>query len=153
VANHFASKHRRGQGTAPQPEADGLDNDWTPTQATRIRRLKRELDGALAAGIDLTDTEAIAAWIITHRIEGLPGTEGGDGDTSVPAEPLTAEQILDKIAALADRGRAHILREQLNSLNGLLDASEAAREEEARRRQKAEGNLTALRELINETGE
>ena len=155
VASHYASKHKRGEGKASQPEADGVDNDWTPTQTTRIRRLKRELDGALAAGLDITDTEAIAAWIITHRIEGLQGsdTEGGEGDTSVPAEPLTAEQILDKIAALADRGRAHILREQLDTLNSLLDASEAARTEETRRRQRAEGNLTALRDMLNETGE
>ena len=152
VASHYASKHRRGKGNAPQPEADGVDSEWTPTQATRIRRLKRELDGALASGLDITDTEAVAAWIITHRIEGLAGSEG-DGDTSVPAEPLTAEQILDKIAALADRGRAHILREQLETLNALLDESEAQRQTEAQRRERAEGSLSALRELINETGE
>ena len=153
VASHFASKHRRGAGKAPQPEADGLDMDWTPTQATRIRRLKRELDGALAAalaqGHDINDTEWIAAWIITHRIEGL------SGDTTLTEDegPLTAEQILDKIAALADRGRAHVLREQVETLNTLLDESEAARQTEAQRRERAEGSLTALRELINETGE
>jgi hypothetical protein len=143
VAAHFTS-HVRGQGKAPQPEGDGVDTEWTPKQITRIRRLKRELDGALtaalAAGIDFQNTQWVAEWIINHRIEDL--AERGDTGESDDG-PLTAEQILDKIAALADRGRAHSLREQIVILNDLLDQSEKARA-------RVEGNLHALRDMINE---
>jgi hypothetical protein len=145
TAAHYGS-HVRGQGKAPQPEADGIDPAWAPRQTARITRLRRELDGALlaalAAGLDLRTPEFshfLAQWIIDHRIE----SAGGDVDGGEDEGPLSTEQILDKISALADRGRSKILREQLDTLNALLDESEGAR-------RKAEGNLHALRDLLNE---
>lgn len=145
VSAHYGA-HLRGQGKSPAPEADGLDESWVPRQTARITRLRREIDGALvaalAANMDLRTPEFshfLAQWIIDHRIEAA----GGDADGGEDEGPLSTEQILDKIAALADRGRSKVLREQLDTLNALLDESEAAR-------RKAEGNLHALRDMLNE---
>lgn len=145
TAAHYGS-HLRGSGKSPAPEADGFDSAWVPRQTARITRLRRELDGALvaalAAGLDLRTPEFshfLAQWIIDHRIE----SAGGDPDGGEDEGPLSTEQILDKISALADRGRSKVLREQLDTMNALLDESEAAR-------RKAEGNLHALRDMLNE---
>jgi hypothetical protein len=145
TAAHYGA-HLRGQGKSQAPEADGLDEAWVPRQTARITRLRRELDGALiaalAAGLDLRNpefTQFVAQWIIDHRIE-KAGTTTDDGEDE---GPLSLEQIVDKISALADRGRSRVLREQIDTLNALLDESEGAR-------RKAEGNLHALRDMLNE---
>ena len=149
TASHFGSHTRKiGAGRQPQPEADGVDPDWTPKQITRINKLKREIDGALiaafATGIDAKDptfSEFLAKWIIDHRIEDL---SAGGAVSEDDGGPWTAEQILDKIAALADRGRAHALREQILNVTQQLDAAEA-------RAERAEGNLHALRDMLQDT--
>lgn len=148
VAAHYGA-HMRGQGKATQPETDGLDETWVPRQTARITRLRRELDGALlaalAAGMTLQTPEFsqfVAQWIIDHRIEAAGGS-GGSADDDEDDGPLSLEQIVDKIAALADRGRSHVLREQIDTLSALLDESEGAR-------RKAEGNMRALRDMLNE---
>jgi hypothetical protein len=161
VAAHYGPAHRHGEGIQPQAEVDGIDPTWVtnPRRATRIRNLAREIDGAFGAafseGIAL-DPDWLAQWIIDHRIEALPS------DTPVPAEPLSTEEILDKIAALVDRGRGKVLREQVDILqrqvdgyiderdhvrDTMQDALDAANE----RASKAEGYVQALRDLINET--
>ena len=159
VARHFAG-HRRGQGKAEQMEADGIDPDWTPRRRAKIQRLRGEIDNALtaafASGIDWSTTdqaEWIATWIIDHRID--PVSEGGEASE---ARELTTEEVLDKIAALVDRGRGKILREQIDSLNSAVEGY-MAEVDDARnmaaaamaRAERAEGNLHALRDLINET--
>ena len=149
TASHYGSHTRRiGAGRQPQPEADGVDPDWTPKQINRVNRLKREIDGALIAALasnikanDPEFSEFLAKWIIDHRIEDL---RSGTGSVSEDEGPWTAEQILDKIAALADRGRAHVLREQLDTLNQQLDQAES-------RADRAEGNLHALRDMLQDT--
>ena len=144
VARHYAAKHSRGKGRTPQPEIDGVDMEWTPSQGARIKRLKRELDGALTAALaekhDIHDTEWIAEWIITHRIEGVGGGDGGGAEEG----PLTAEQIIDKIAALVVRGRSPILREQIETLNAMLDKSEANRKRD-------QADMKAMADLFAET--
>jgi hypothetical protein len=154
VASHNAS-HKRGMGTQPQPAVDGLDPEWAanPRRTTRIRNLAREIDGALkaamAAGVT-PDPEWLAQWIIDHRIESLPS------DSPI-SEPLTPEQILDKIAALVDRGRGQVLREQVDTLQSQVEgfmsevaAAQALADAQALRAQRAEGNLQALGEMLSE---
>ena len=156
VARHFAG-HRRGQGKAEQLEADGIDPEWTPRKRAKIQRLRAEIDGALtaafAAGIDFTDTEWLATWIIEHRTD--PVSEGGE---TVDPRDLTPEELLDKIAALVDRGRGKILREQIESLNSAVEGYMSEVDEArnlatamAARAERAESNLHVLRDLINET--
>lgn len=118
VASHYTS-HRRGEGRKPQPEPDGIDTDHLPRKTARVRRLKSEVQGALdaasAQGVE-ADAEWIAQWIIDHRVGTLADDRGDDGDTE-----LSPEQIIDKIVALADRGRSKILREQIEALQGQID--------------------------------
>ena len=158
VARHFAA-HRRGRGKADQMETDGIDPNWKPNRRAKIQRLRSEIDGALlaafAADIDWSTTdqgEWIATWIIDHRVDTT--SEGGDVSDS---RELTTEEVLDKIAALVDRGRGKILREQIESLNsaveGYMSEVDDARNMAAAmtaRAERAEGNLHALRDLINE---
>ena len=158
VSSHFAG-HRRGQGTAPQPPVDGIDPDYTPQKRARIRRLRSEIDGALtaalAAAIDWTQVdqaEWLAEWIINHRVE--PLRSGSEED---PRE-MTAEELLDKIAALCDRGRSVILREQNEMLNHQLDQvtteieeTRVARDLAEARAIKAHNTLKTWKELIVES--
>lgn len=157
VASHFGG-HRRGQGTAPQPPVDGIDPDHAPAKRARIRRLRSEIDGALVAavaqGIDFTvvdQAEWIATWIIDHRVEPL------HSGTAERPEEMTAEEALDRIAAIADRGRAVVLREQIDSLNGQVEGFmerfeeiEAAHHAAEARAKRAEDNLEVVRDLLNE---
>jgi hypothetical protein len=159
VASHYGG-HRRGQGTAPQPPVDGIDPDHTPAKAARIRRLRSEIDGALAAaiaeGIDFTvidQAKWLAEWIINHRVE--PLRSGTEED---PRE-MTSEEALDKIAAIADRGRSPILREQIETLQSQVEGFmerfeevEAARTAAEARAARAEGDLRAVRDMLNESG-
>jgi hypothetical protein len=169
VASHYTS-HVRGQGRAPQPEADGVDPDHEPRKRIRIRNLRRELDGAMTAafvaglGPDAPEyPEWVATWIIDHRVEAVRGSDTELSD----AGELDTDQILDRIAALVDRGRGHVLREQIATLNDQLDDAERQVEEAQQqlryanddreaaelRAQKAADNLQALRDLINESSE
>jgi len=158
TARHNAS-HKRGLGKQPQADPDGVDPSYVPAKKARIRRLRSEINGALAAaaaqGIDFTvvdQAEWVATWIIDHRVIPLhPSSE-----EEAPTE-LTPEEALDKIATIADRGRNTILREQIDTLNGQVDgfmerleevaAAQAAAEARAKR---AESNLRTYRELIND---
>jgi hypothetical protein len=169
VASHYTS-HVRGQGRAPQPEADGVDPDHEPRKRIRIRNLRRELEGAMTAafvaglGPDAPEyPEWVATWIIDHRVEAVRGSDTELSD----AGELDTDQILDRIAALVDRGRGHVLREQIATLNDQLDDAERQVEEAQQqlryanddreaaelRAQKAADNLQALRDLINESSE
>ena len=169
VASHYAG-HNRGQGRQPQPEVDGVDIDHEPRKKVRIRNLRRELEGAMTAafvgGLNTGDPEYpewIATWIIEHRVEAVRGSDTEVSD----AGELDPEQILDRIAALVDRGRGHVLREQIATLNDQLDDAERQAEEAQQqlryanddreaaelRAQKAADNLQALRDLINESSE
>lgn len=166
VASHYA-QHTAGQGRSPQPEVDGIDPDHRVNhrKQTRINKLRREINGALSSeeALDSDDPEFpawLAAWIINHRVETVASS---DDDTVV--EELDNEQILDKIAALVDRGRGKVLREQIEILSGQMDdqllqideiktaaaaAEERARQAEARA-DNADSNLQAFRDLVNET--
>lgn len=126
VARHNAA-HKRGQGRTPQAEIDGVDpaHVANPRRTTRIRNLTREIDGAFQAAMSqgmALDPEWLAQWIIDHRIDSLPS------DTVVSNEPLSAEEILDRIAALVDRGRGKILREQVDTLQVQVDNYQAERD-------------------------
>lgn len=168
VASHYAALHMRGKGRSPQPEPDGVDPDHEPRKQTRIRNLRRELEGAMTAafvnGLAVEDPEYpewLATWIIEHRVEAVRGS-----DTEVSIGELDADQILDRIAALVDRGRGKVLREQISTLNDQLTDRERQieeaqqqlryanddREAAEQRAQKAADNLHALRDLINEAG-
>ena len=157
VSSHFAS-HRRGQGVAPQPPADGVDPDHTPQKRARIRRLRVEIDGALRAALSqqidwsvVDQAEWLAAWIIEHRVAPTPHV----GEDDNPRE-YTAEEMLDQIAALVDRGRTVVLREQVETLNTQVEdfmqqmeeilAAQVLSEERAAQ---AEGDLNALRDMLN----
>jgi len=155
VASHNAN-HKAGMGQQPQPEVDGIDPEHVsnPRKLTRIRRLASEIDGALtaalAAGI-VADPQWLAQWIIDHRIEALPSASEEE------PEVLSEDQILDKIAALVDRGRGKILREQVDTLQGQVEtfmAQVAAAEAKAKaaedRASWADGNLQALSELLDD---
>ena len=154
VAAHNGS-HKRGQGTGPRPEVDGVDPEHVsnPRKITRVRNLAREIDGALTAAIAAgitADPEWLAQWIIDHRIDALPAA----GEEPVP---LTSEDILDKIAALVDRGRGKVLREQVDTLQIQVEgfmAQVAAAEAKAKaaedRASWADGNLQALSELLDD---
>ena len=156
VASHFAA-HRRGEGTAPRPAIDGIDPDYTPAKQARIRRLRSEVDGALQAAFDqgidfnvVDQAEWIATWIIDHRVVPLrPGLEED------PTEEMTAEEALDKIASIADRGRSPILREQIDTLQSQVEGFiehvetvEAAQAEAEARAKQAEDDLGALRDIV-----
>jgi hypothetical protein len=155
VASHNAG-HKRGMGTQPQPAVDGLDPEWAvnPRRATRIRNLAREIDGALQAAIAegiVADPEWLAQWIIDHRIDALPSAGGSEEGEAL----LTTEQILDKIAALCDRGRGKVLREQVDTLQGQVEAfmsevteAKALAEAQSLRASRAEGNLKTLGEIL-----
>ena len=157
TARHNAS-HKRGEGKQPQPEVDGVDPDHTPAKRARIRRLRVEVDGALQAafeqGIDfevVDQAEWIATWIIEHRITPVNPT-----GTEEPT-PMTAEEALDKIAAIVDRGRNTILREQIETLNAQVEGFiehveevESAHTAAEARAKRAEDNLHAYRDLIND---
>jgi len=161
VAAHNGA-HKRGQGKSPQPEVDGFDPNHVPgtSRTRRIFKLRREVDGALTAalaqGIDFSvvdQAEWIATWIIDHRVEPVKGS----GDEADEVE-LTPEQILDRIAALADRGRGKILREQVDSTQALaedyleqLTEAQAQRDAALAKASRVEGNLSALRDMFNET--
>jgi hypothetical protein len=169
VASHYTS-HVRGQGRQPQPEPDGVDIDHEPRKKIRIRNLRRELEGAMTAafvnGLAVEDPEYpewVATWIIDHRVEAVRGSDTELSD----AGELDTEQILDRIAALVDRGRGHVLREQIATLNDQLDdkeqqvveanqqveAANQAKADAESKAQKATDNLHALRDMINEAGE
>ena len=159
VAKHNGA-HKRGKGKQAQAEVDGFDpaHVSNPRKLTRIRALTREIYGAFAAAFTANglalDPEWLAAWIIDHRIEALPG------DTPV-SEELSEDQILDKIAALVDRGRGKVLREQIDNLQhqveGYMEEQDTLRQDLTEqldglgkaRAEHAEGNLKALRDLIN----
>ena len=159
TARHFAA-HRRGEGKAPQAITDGVDPTWTPQKRARIAKLRGEVDGALRAalsqGIDFSvvdQAEWIATWIIEHRVEPLGDGEGGGSERE-----LTAEELLDRIAALASRGRTPLLRQQIDSLNAAVegymsevDDARALAALATARAERAEGNLHTLRDLLNET--
>jgi hypothetical protein len=168
VASHYTS-HRKGKGRNPQPEADGVDPDHLPRKAARVRRLKSEVQGAIdaakAQGME-ADAQWIAQWIIDHRVGTLAEDRGDEGDTE-----LSPEQIIDKIVALADRGRSKMLREQIEALQQQVDAYDdqvaeqvaeqvkpyldtskvlAQRVDELQRRaESAEGELEALADMLN----
>lgn len=154
VAKHNGA-HKRGQGRVPQAEIDGVDPEHisNPRRATRIRNLAREIDGAMTAAVAagvMIDPQWLAQWIIDHRVDSLP-TPG-----EVPEE-LTTEQILDKIAALVDRGRGKVLREQVDTLQRQVEGFMGRLQEtldlaavNENRAIRAEGNLQALRDMLND---
>jgi hypothetical protein len=169
VASHYTS-HVRGQGRQPQPEPDGVDIDHEPRKKIRIRNLRRELEGAMTAafvaGLAAEDPEYpewVATWIIDHRVEAVRGSDTELSD----AGELDTDQILDRIAALVDRGRSHVLREQIVTLNDQLDDKDqqvnevlgtlqealAQRDAAEQRAQAARDNLNTLRDMINESSE
>ena len=169
VASHYTS-HVRGQGRAPQPEPDGIDTDHEPRKKIRIRNLRRELEGAMTAafvaGLAAEDPEYpewVATWIIDHRVEAVRGSDTELSD----AGELDTDQILDRIAALVDRGRSHVLREQIATLNDQLTDKDqqvdevldtlqealAQRDAAEQRAQAARDNLNTLRDMINESSE
>lgn len=158
VAHHHGG-HKRGEGRTPQAAIDGIDPNHVPNprRTTRIRRLRREIDGAfagaLAAGVDTTDALWLATWIIDHRVDAI-SSSGEDGGTS-PLEELTSEEILDRIAALADRGRGKVLREQVDTLQTqvdgyltMMDDTNEALVAMRARAEAAEGDIEALRDLL-----
>ena len=159
TARHYAA-HRRGEGKQSQPLPDGVDPTWTPQKRSRIARLRGEVDGALRAALAqnidwsvVDQAEWIATWIIEHRVEPLGDGEGGGSERE-----LTAEELLDRIAALASRGRTPLLRQQIDSLNaaveGYMSEVDTVRAEAAlatARAERAENNLHTLRDLLNET--
>lgn len=154
VAKHNGG-HKRGQGRVPQAQIDGLDPEHVsnPRRATRIRNLAREIDGAMTAAIAagiMIDPQWLAQWIIDHRVDSLPTP----GETP---EELTTEQILDKIAALVDRGRGKVLREQVDTLQTQVEGFMGRLQEtldlaatNENRAIRAEGNLQALRDMLND---
>lgn len=159
TARHFAA-HKRGQGRTPLPEPDGVDPDHAVNSRrhTRINKLRREVDGALTAALAqsidwsvVDQAEWIATWIIDHRVEPVKGsTDDDEGE-------LTSDQILDRIAALADRGRGKVLREQVDTLSAQADdyliQLDEAKQQAAAAFAKAgntEGELLALRDLLND---
>ena len=161
TAHHFAA-HRRGSGKDLQAPSDGVDPTWTPQKRARVARLRTEIDGALdaahAEGIDFTvvdEAQWIAEWIIEHRVEPL-SSEGGGAERE-----LTAEELLDRIAALASRGRTPMLRQQIDSLNaaveGYMSQLDEANQKTAAaeaKALKAQNSLRTFRDLIvEETGE
>ena len=164
VASHFAAKHMRGQGRTPQPPMDGIDPDFeSPLRKRRIAKLRGEIDGAMIAafanGVEATP-EWIATWIVDHRPDpeglGVQHTDGEGGHHDAETgewipDPMTPERILEEMAALLERhtGRSKILREQIENQDAVLEQYQAERDAALARAARAEGNLHALRDLIN----
>jgi hypothetical protein len=115
--------------------------------ATRLRKI---LDEVTLSG----DLDADAALLAEHLVEQLPTPSSGDG------EPLTAEEILDRIRTLVDRGEYLRLRAELTETcqrvgqleEDLLVAKRVAVEEHQRAAH-AVDTMRALRELISEETE
>ncbi len=133
----------------------GVDEVFTVEQyeETGIRRnpgaaarLKRELLAALQSMDEVpTSQEALAA-ALAEQIMANRTVETEVDPT--PAEPLSAEEVLRRIASLVDRGQTARLFESIDTLTSQLVEATTRAEECAARADRAEGEMDALRELI-----
>ena len=158
-AHHSSHTKAEGKGPVATAPRDGIDPDHEVNHRTesRIKMLAREIMAARDAAIDegVTPTpEWMAEHIIGHRIV----REDAAADiTAIPeGEDLDDSTILDRIAALLDHGRGSPLKdlnEKVDKLTDTVTQQALDIETERKRADKAESNLKALREIVNELEE
>jgi hypothetical protein len=165
VANHYGAVHSRGQGVQPKAPEDGIDPDFTHTtaQKRRISKLRAEIDAAMTAAFDVgaeADAIWIATWIVEHRAD--PQREEGDSKAGRHGyyndegewvdTPIGPDEILEELASLLERhtGRSKVLREQIEAQDSVLQRYQQERDLAVARAERAEGNLHALRDMLNE---
>jgi hypothetical protein len=68
-----------------------------------------------------------------------------------PAEPLTDAEVLQRITSLLDRGQTASLHRQVETMAEALRAAQAMAAEAQERADKTEANMTALRDMLNES--
>jgi hypothetical protein len=147
VANHSAKTHGviktdRTPIRTSNYQPSGLHRSQTP-----VTRLSHEIVHALDTIEGWRDMESLelANTIASVMVEARPDR--------APVEPLTDQQILARIGALLDRGQLAEVHQQMEQLAKRLRESEALADTAARRAARAESNLSALRDLLNETRE
>jgi len=133
TSNHYRAHEKVGT----LPPADGVATDHVPEPriGARVDRLAAELAAARDAGIDPTDAEATARFVIERRVE-------RNDHSDAEAVELSPDQILDRIARLVDRGETPRLRAEVDDLTERLAAAE-------QRAQLAEDTMGALRDLLD----
>lgn len=131
TSNHYRT-HERG---VEIPDADGVDTEHVPEPRTkaRISRLAASIKDAQDA-TGSTDPLVVAEWIINERIA------RNDHHDAEPVE-LTADQILDRIARLVDRGETPRMMAEILELREKVEAVKTERDE-------ARGAISALRDLM-----
>jgi hypothetical protein len=151
VAAHYGS-HLRGQGTQPTEAPYRTDQEEADLarHRARIERLTRELE---AAASDWDEENGSYSWrwmaehIVLHRHWDRTGH-----DDDAEARELTADEIIERIGRLIDNGKtSNLLADNQRLIDEAAKAAVLAAEAETRAA-KAEGNLQALRDLLNEEG-
>lgn len=104
-----------------------------PRIKSRIARLAASIADAQAA-TDSTDPAVVAEWIINERV-------ARDDNRDAEPDELDADQILDRIARLVDRGETPKMMTQIMELRETIDAVRAERDE-------ARGAISTLRDLM-----
>lgn len=147
VANHSAKAHGiiktdRTPITTPQYEPSGFHREQSA-----VARLSHEITHALDTIEGWRDMESqeLAQTVARVMVERRPDR--------ATIEPLTDQQILARIAGLLDRGQLAEVHQQMEQLAERLRESEELAATAERRATRAESNLSALRDLLNETRE
>ena len=139
VAMHYAAVHAEGRtrlaATMHDPTLAQTPVDHR--RDSRIARLAAELEQAWSTVMKdgLPSPSKLAEAIVDARIS------RAEDDAERAAEPLTAEQVLDRIAVLVDRGRTAELTDRVAELEAALAARTVELTE-------ALGNLGALVDLV-----
>lgn len=128
---------------------------WSRKQSLREKRIKE-----LKTMLDAVDLKKITPDDLAEMIMDFLGdsTSGGGG----ASEPLTDEQIIDRIRSLVDRGtyaeQENLLAEQRRAMDELIEAAAEREEELAQKVLEAEqetiavkSHLEALRDLVNQS--
>lgn len=156
---HWAMHVRNGEATPVDREEirNSLVDDPTYTEPshTRVQVSPKDLILGILGEYDLAtiDPEFLAEQL-AKRLFPEPQEDRGP---STPQEPLTAEQMIDRIRRMIDNGhysdQERIIQNQAEQLQRAWDDISAvswARDEAARRAERAENNLRALADLIGE---